>query len=354
MKIVFITSRGGTHPIHKAYAESIHADFQFIDFKLPWHGVQSSRLKKYLSWIVCSLTFPNRKEYDLFLVSGQQVMPALMKVFRRLNKTQKLVCFHANEGLYFTHSKKYGRINRWLISVILPLYDVHICVGKMQAELLQKVTNNRVNHIFTIENGISKKLHQELANITPKLQSKQILFIGNLYAGWRSWYKGIDIMIEAVIQALQFDKSITLRLVGSYTDDFNEYFQKLVPDHARENIQLIGSSNNISEEFTNTALYLHCGRGDAFPTTTLEAMASGVPCILSQQTGTYYLLNNISPENIVSLNPSIVAKAIIRYFEKDPDEKIELSNKLKKLSNKYLLENKLEEFKAIIMDIYKL
>ena len=103
MKSVFITSRGGTHPIHRKYADSINADFQFVDFCLRWHDVKVPKWKKYASWVLCALIFPEKKNYDLFLVSGQHVMPVLMRILKRISRKQKLVCFHANEALYFIH-----------------------------------------------------------------------------------------------------------------------------------------------------------------------------------------------------------------------------------------------------------
>lgn len=351
MKSVYITSRGGTHPIHEAYAKSIGADFQFIDFRLPWHATKSSRIKRYLSWIVCALTFPNRKEYDLFLVSGQQVMPVLMRLFGRLNSKQKIVCFHANEGLYFTKTKKYGKVNRSLMRFILPRYHAHICVGKMQENLLTAITNGKAQNVHTIENGIPSQKKDILNTVKSDLETKNILFVGNLYAGWRSWYKGIDLMINAILYLN--DDSIVFRIVGSYTKEFQSYYEELVPIEHRDKILLCGPADNLNEEFRNSSLYLHCSRGDAFPTTTLEALAAGIPCIVTEDTGTSHLISKISPDLVTKIDVADIARSINYYFNLNSKVKRKISSMGKSLMEEYILEDRIEKFRVVCDEINK-
>lgn len=353
-KVVYVTSRTGDHPIHIAYADSLNSDYQYIDFKLPWHATNSSRLKKYLSWFVCALTFPNKDKYDIFIVSGQHVMPALMKLFFQFRKTQKLVCLHANEGLYFVHSKKYKWLNRKLIKFSLSKYDAHICIGNMQTNLLKKITKNQEKNIFTITNGIYKDKHNQLIQTQPNLSSKNILFIGHLYAGWRTWYKGIDLMINSVKELISEGEDITFKIIGKYTDEFKDFFDKNVPLEIRNRIILAGSTNDIASEFTNSSLYLHCSRGDAFPTTTMEAITAGLPCIVSENTGTLEIIEQINPNLIVKCTTFDIKKVIKNYFLLDLKEKREISKRAKEISREYILEEKIESFKSTIEKISKL
>ena len=339
MKAVYITSRGGTHPIHKAYAESIGADFQYIDHKMRWHDVPSSRIKRYISWIVCALTFPKRSEYDLFLVSGQHVMPVLMRIFFLLRKNQKLVCFHANEGLFFTYSGKYPKINRFLIKRILPLYDAHICIGDMQVALLKKVTNDRAKNIFKITNGIPKEKIESFKTVTPDLTSHNILFVGNLYTGWRLHYKGVDLMIETVISLYESGlESVKFYMVGKIDESFKQYFDNNVPAQYRHLFLLEGSQKNLSSYYEKCSLYLHCGRGDAFPTTVIESMAAGLPTIVSEWTGTREIVAQVNDQMIVPLDKEKIAEAIREYNHLNINEKEALSSKSKQVGSSYAQE----------------
>ena len=353
-KVVYITSRGGTHPIHKAYADSINADFQFIDFRLRWHDVKTSRLKKYLSWVICALSFPNRKKYDIFLVSGQHVMPVLMRLFFRLRKDQKLVCFHANEGLYFTYSEKYPFINRLLIRKILPLYDAHICIGKMQADLLRIVSDDKAKNVYQIFNGVAESKSQVWSALKPNLESKKILFVGNLYAGWRMHYKGIDLMIESVIWLLKNGyEDIEFYLVGEYDENFLSYFNATVPEKLKKNFFLEGKQD-ITKYFSLCGLYLHCARGDAFPTTVIEATAAGLPAIVSEWTGTKEIIEKISPALIVSTDSDKLSEAISDYFSQNKIYREEISKKCKEVAKEYIDKNAIELFQSTIESIYQI
>ena len=352
MKTVYITSRGGTHPIHKSYADRINADFQYIDHKLRWHDVPASKLKKYISWLVCAFTFPERSKYNLFLVSGQHVMPVLMRLFGLLRRDQKLVCFHANEGLYFTYSHKYPKINRILIRKILPLYDAHICIGEMQKTLLSEVTSNRARNVFKITNGIPLKKINELSHVQPDLSSYNILFVGNLYAGWRLHYKGVDLMMETIIALFESGFSqVRFYMVGKVDEPFRQYFSDHIPEQYRHLFYMEGAQMNLSPYYEKCGLYLHCARGDAFPTTVIESMVAGMPTIVSDWTGTKEIVEKVDNQMVVPLQKERIMEGISRYYQLSLVKKQELSDKSRQVASTYAAEEANERFAATIEKI---
>lgn len=70
-RTVFIYGRPGPHPLHRALVGAISSDLVPLDFLLRWYDVASaSRARRYLSWLLCALFFPNRSTYDVFVADG--------------------------------------------------------------------------------------------------------------------------------------------------------------------------------------------------------------------------------------------------------------------------------------------
>jgi len=74
-------------------------------------------------------------------------------------------------------------------------------------------------------------------------------------------------------------------------------------------------------------LYLHLGRGDAFPNVVLEVMAAGLPAIVSEWTGAAEVVEQVWPEGVVPLSAEKATEAVVRYFSLTETEKRLLSEK---------------------------
>lgn len=202
VKTVYIHGRPTGHPIHDNYAKLINADFCFTDHKLRWNDVENvSKVKRALSWIVCALTFPKRKEYKLFFCEGVREPLLIMKLLGLMSPNQKLVALMANENLYFLNEKKYGFFANLLMNSFLKKCDALICIGEYQANLAVKIQPNA--KIYTIFNGISCAKMKPLQEMQPDLQSNRILVIAHAFSETRMYYKGIDLAFSVFNELLK-------------------------------------------------------------------------------------------------------------------------------------------------------
>ncbi len=61
MKIAYFEGRPSAHPLHRSFALSLGSKPFFIDFILRWQDRESPIIRRTLSWIMCALFFPNKK-----------------------------------------------------------------------------------------------------------------------------------------------------------------------------------------------------------------------------------------------------------------------------------------------------
>ena len=347
INVVHTRNRSSIHYNRLLYARSVQSDFVYVDFKLRWHDVPSPPWKRYLSWVVCGLTFPNRKKYDLFISSGPQFPIVFLKLFRRIARKQKIVCYLGSETLYFLYVGRLGKIAAWATRQALGYYDGYICNGPMQAELLKKLIAGKRNHIYINTNGIRASRRERLMRVEANHSSYQILFIGDLYGSWRAWYKGIDLMIEAMDSAVKQLPQLTFSIVGKYDELYAKELEEKFPN-TKGRVKWVGHSEDVISYLEQSSLYLHCSRGDAYPNAVLEAMAAGVPPIVSEWTGTKYLVASVSPTLISSLDAVSLRDKIIHYFRLNEAERRDLSKKARTVVKDMTEDRAVERFQEIV------
>ena len=352
-RVVYITSRGGTVPVRKIYMDSVGADYQFVDHKLRWHDVSTSSWKKYLSWVVCAVTFPGRDKYDIFISSGQHYMPVLMKWMKLLRKDQKLVCYQGNETLFFLKSGKYSKLATKALRWQLRQYDIHICLSKLQAQLLQKAVGNDIEY-YCIFNGVEGDKLAYLKCIKPNLDKFNILFIGNLYVGWRSWYKGIDLLLS-VFQKLKNDfPEAHLTIVGQVTESIMSDLQQTYPIKLLNSIQFAGKVDNLEPYISQSSIYLHLARGEAFGSAIIEAMAGGLIPVVSEWTGAKEVVEKIDKTLVVPLDVKEAYEKVKHVWRLSNEEKKRISEEGRALILKeYTIEKATDRFQEVIEDIGK-
>lgn len=345
-----IHGRPGGHPLHKKYGQSVGADFQFVDFLLRWHD-RNYVLKKYLSWVICALFFPKRKKYDYFLCEGPHFMIGIMKILGLLRKNQKLIVLLDDETLYFLFSKFYSKNTSKAFIYLLKKFDAIICMGDMNTMLAKKVLGNFCPPVYTSYNGINDERLEQLMISQPKLKTKNIIFIGNVLSGWRSLYKGIDLLLQVFDKISKSHPDASLKIVG-YTD--KEYLNKLINKYVPESInkvELFGHTNDLEIPLSECSLYLHPARGEAWGISVTEAMAAGVIPIVSEWTGSKEVVQKVSENLITSLNIDDITARVNWYFNLEEKKKAELSAKCKSVACFYSETNAINNFKKIFKDI---
>ncbi len=346
-KVIYIHGRPSGHPIHDAYAKALNADFIPVDFKLKWHeDPNSSRLKRYFSWIVCALLFP-KKNYSVFFTESVREPLLIMKFTGLLNSRQKLIPLMDNETLYFYHNKRYSKIVMWMIRKYLERSDAIICVGDFQTQLAKQIIpESNWKKIKTVNNWVFPEKVELLSKISPDLASNKIVFIGDVSAEFRAWYKGVDLMIKAFAIAAKENSNIILEMIGINDETLLERYLKDIPEAIRRRI-IIKKRQPIFSSLEASSLYLHCARGEAWGITIMEALTAGVPVICSDLTGAKEVVEKVSPELIVTTNEQRIAEKILWFYNLSIADRKKLSVKGRMVMAEYSEERSLAKFQKI-------
>jgi glycosyltransferase involved in cell wall biosynthesis len=347
-RAVYITGRDGPHPMHKALVEKTPLALGRRDAVLQSVTEQSPRWQQYLSWVVNGWVFPGRKDYDLFVLQGFLVSPMLMKWMRRITPEQRVVCHHVAEQLYFLQTGFYSKRTDWGMRQIIKGYDAHLCVGQEQTRLLREIAPKaRVYNVYCTH--ISEDKYQRFTRLTPSLEEKRILFVGNIYGSWRVHYKGLDLLLEAFHLAVQRDPSLSLTLIGVHQEAYQRLTQGRYPPSTLGQIENIAFAQDLAPYFERHSLFLLPARGDAFPTVVLEAIASGVVPMLSEATGNKEVAAQIAPELVVPLDAAQLAQRLHWYFGLSPEARAALSARGRVVAENFTEEKGVARFREALL-----
>lgn len=351
IKTLYIEGRPSAHPLHRKYGESINSDFIYVDFILRWHDKNSSAYRRYLSWIICAFLLPKRKYYDVIFSEGAHFIVGLQKWLHLINKKKKTIALLDNETLYFIDSDFYKPKTKKMFIALIKTYDGIICAGKMEADLARKYADPKtvVKQIF---NGVNDRRILELLNINPDMKGTTLVFIGNIGAGWRSWYKGVDILLESFEIAWNENKQLKLKLIGEWDRYYLDNMLLKYAPESRHVVECVGYTNDLNFHLKDCSLYVHPARGEAWGISVTEAMAAGIIPLVSEFTGSREVVEKVDEKFVLPLNKEIISKKIIEYFKIDIEDKLKLSLKCKKIAAYYSETNAVNAFKKAFEELY--
>jgi glycosyltransferase involved in cell wall biosynthesis len=346
-KVAYIEGRPQGHPTHAAYARAVNSDFYHVDFRLRYHDVpHASRLRRYLSWLVCALTFPGRRQYQVFLSEEAYFMLGLMRRLRLMSRRQKLIAMMGSHTLYYLHTGMYsGRTTRAFIR-LFKQYDAFICEGPIQTELLKGFLKDKPGiKIYQIFNGSPAARFNKLIEASPALDSMNMLTIAAVPTQGRMFYKGIDLMLEAFNKVKPALPQLTFTIVGECDGELmDQLLDEKCPQYKKD-VLFTGQSSDLSVELKTASLYLHTARGEAWGISVTEAMAAAVPAIVSEWTGSKEVVSKVLPGLVVPLDANAIAEKIVWYYKLDAAARTKLSEKSREVAMFYREENAIENFR---------
>jgi glycosyltransferase involved in cell wall biosynthesis len=347
LKIAYLHGRPGPHHMSKALAQAISAEFHFIDEFARWHDLPLPAWKRYVRWMQNAWHFPY-EDFDAIFLDGPHVWPPIGKLLRRIHTP--LIPRLANETMYFLYS---GYLNGWkanLMKYAFAHYDAFIAAGQMEARLAEAVLGEKCPPVFTTINGIPD---EKVENARPKkdFSSPTVLLIAHGASGWRTFYKGLDLWMATLERVAARFPHIKGWVVGHWDP---AEIQRLFQLYPRSPVEFLGSLSDIQPILQKAGLYLHLGRGDAFPNVVLEVMAAGLPAIVSEWTGAAEAVEQVWPEGVVPLSVEKATEAVVRYFSLTETEKRALSEKSATLiREKYRLSQAIAGFQSAFAEALK-
>ncbi|MFN7948477.1 MAG: glycosyltransferase family 4 protein [Blastocatellia bacterium] len=355
-KIAFIHGRPSPHHSHAALANSVGAEFYFVDKYLRYHDLHKpAKMRQYMSWLLNSVLFPDAKSYDLFLTEGPHVTPVLMRQIGRLSKHQKIAALMADQTLFFLKVNWYSKLTRRMLLNSLCRYDALVCLSQMQADIatdLLKHENSKIN-IFTACELIGIERFNEFGGVSPCLDGNRLLFIGHGPSGWRIFYKGILTLLDTFSLIARKRRDATLTIIGEWDSGFiKESIARM--KYGADRVFFAGSQQNLVPFFEASDLYLHLANGDAFPVATLEALRAGVPVIVSEWTGTREIITQIDERLVVPMDPMIASERIDWYFDLPIEVKQDLVSRGRMVMSNFSEDIVINRFRTAINNVLSL
>lgn len=352
-KILYLEGRPNAHFLHRRFAQSVVDHIDFIDPEIQWQDKKKGFLFNIYAWLKNARYLASRySEYDVILVDNLHFTPVIMKYLFSKKKV-KLVVHLGSHTLYFILTRQFHNLNLLMHKFFLKKYDSIICEGEMAKTMVEEILKKDLPDTYVTFLGIPEERHSVLNAIQPDLQSYNILIIANGPSAFRSYYKGLDIMVKAFVQCLGHEPRLTLTILGDWDPDILYELDPDIDDAIAGRINFTGKVNNIEDYLKTTGLCLHCTRGDAFPTSTLETSAAGIPTLISEWTGTKEMIEKIDTRLIVRLDVELVSDKIRWYYNLPLKDRKMISEKSKAISKEYTEDKAITHYKNTFEKLLK-
>jgi glycosyltransferase involved in cell wall biosynthesis len=350
-RTMFVHGAPAPHPLHGALARSVDAYFVRVDRLLSCEG-RTSRAWRYASWLANAVLLPRWREVDLFLTEGPQIPPLILRQLRLLRPRQRIAALMANETLYFMRTERYEERTRRLLEATLRRFDGLVCIGQMQTDLARELLRGGQSRprIVQCRSALDAGAHARLAEVRPALESRQVVFVGHGPDGWRGWYKGIDLLLATASILESRGIELDLRIVGRWDDSYYRSALQAVTPPAK-NVLVSGPVADPAEAFVNATLYLHLGRGDAWPVTVLEAMCAGVPPLVSEWTGTKEAVAQVDDRLVVPLDPVVAADRVAWYLSLPVAARKAMSDRAREVGRQFTEARAFDVFQAALREV---
>ena len=333
-RILWIYYEWGSHPVFVPLATALGADRFAIrepNEKSLYRKIPVlNHLIDYVRWLYLAFKLP--KDYDAFLIDtglGYQAAAVAKKL--HLLKNTKIIVWCAWAGFSREFAKKTSKF--FITNKLLKEVDIFLSPSKYrETKINEVVKDKKIIIVYGFPNPRIKPFLEE-NNVSPELNLHRLLTIpGNLTSRSHIETKGVDLVLEAFQSVKQKYADATLSIVGYGLSD--KGLLNLIKTNGVTFIEHPNDSS-LANLIKRSSLYVHIGRDDAFPTSALDAMYGGLPVLVSDQTGTIDVMEELDPRLVTSLHPKKIAEKIDWYFSLSEDERKTLSSRAKGISLKF-------------------
>ena len=185
---------------------------------------------------------------------------------------------------------------RFLYHGVMPKCDVHTAITEFVATDLEKYGCIQSRYILPV--GVDTRFFLPPAARTG--QRPSVLFVGTLMER-----KGPQI----VLQAAEHFPDVRFRLVGSGRDGYESVLRHIIEQRSLRNVTLEGSrtQQEILEIMRESDIFLLPSRLEGIPKVTLEAAATGLPCVVFRDYQTPSVLHGTTGYQVESVEEMIRA-----------------------------------------------
>ncbi|MFH0737387.1 MAG: glycosyltransferase family 4 protein [Candidatus Micrarchaeota archaeon] len=301
----------GGHPVHRRFGESVGAISRMLEEKAAKDQsppVMAFKLFK------GSLSVPSG--YDIMLCESCYHYPAIKRRLGLLGDT-KIINMNCGPLPYHLLSSRIKGAEKKVLLDLMKDVDGFLVYGAYGMELLERLgvkAPARIIYPFISEASMGR-----FASVKPALGSNNITIV----ATSDPHNKGLDLLFLAMKKVSERYPDARLKIVTR----LGEAEIASVEGYDPARITILRDVPDMAEVFRSCALYVQPSRGDMFPVSALEALASGVPNIVSIENGAKDVVAKIDPGMVVPLDEERIAEAIIAYLDLPIGGKKALSDK---------------------------
>ncbi|MHA7744962.1 glycosyltransferase family 4 protein [Priestia aryabhattai] len=229
--------------------------------------------------------------------------------------------------------------------------DAIITINQEDYDLANKFKLKKPNSVYQTHgvgidlNKFSSKDINEKVNLRKKYGYKGNDFI-LFYAAEMNSNKHQDLLINAVHLLKNKIANIKLLLAGNgpLKEKYEEQAERL---GLQENVQFLGFREDISQLLSISDIAVASSRREGLPVNVMEAMATGLPLVVTNCRGQRDLVNNEKNGFVVGIDDyEDFANSIEKLYKSEELRQLYGKNSIEKV-NLYSLDNVLEELKYI-------
>jgi len=163
----------------------------------------------------------------------------------------------------------------------MDMADHIVCVSDFTRNIVISRYGQPEWKISTLHNGANSMLGQNTSSIQRVLKEKVVTFLGRV-----TFQKGPDYFVEAAAKVLQQDSNVRFVMAGS-GDMLNRMISLVAKKRISKNFHFTGflRGEDVNRMFALSDVYVMPSVSEPFGISPLEAMSSGVPVIISKQSG---------------------------------------------------------------------
>ena len=320
---------GKGHPIHRAFGESIDARFYEIE-----HRIEKGQFPLVSAFNLFSNSLSIPGNFQKILCESCYYYPAFK---RRIGLLGKAKIINLNGGPLYYHllSGRLAGTSKNLLLDLLKEVDGHLVFGEYGLNLAKKL--NVTKPVKKVYPFIRPAVHKKLESVNPDLETHNMAIV----ATSDPYCKALDVLFKSFNEVAGQYKDAHLTVI-TYMDA-NEI--RAIPGFNAEKTTIMVNAPDISIPLAKSSLYLQPSRGDMFPVSCLEAMAAGVPSVVSDENGVCEVVEKIAWDMVIPVDHKRLTNSILSYFEKTSSERKELSKKSRAAVAQFNQKNMLDRFK---------
>jgi len=305
-----------------------------------------SKLWTGFSWEIYGFLRESIKEYDLIHIHELWHYPHLMSSrFALNNNIPYLIAVHGElEDWCLGHKRFKKQLYSLSIqkNLLRKARNIHALTSNEKLSI-NKYLNNELEDIITIPNGINLVEFSSLPHRGGFKRQYAQLIDGNyiLFMGRINIKKGLDILIEAFKCLANEYKELYLVIAGPDNEGYAQELRELLKYTKLANKTIFTgmlTGEDKLQAFVDAELLVLPSYSEGFPIVLIEAMACGVPVVMSNKAGISREVELNKAGVIVETNPESLYKGIKNLLDHEELRKKVAENGKRFVKNNYDIE----------------